>query len=248
VTNGSYFIKISSTNPFGVTSTVSQTVSVNLSPSILTALVFNSAGEVVKHITESDILAMIGGSGLNVADFNVSQVKISSSVIVPNYSGSGAANSVLTITLASGQSFTWNGMGDNGVILPNGTYFLEIQSAKQGTQGNQEITRVVNIEGATNPINGVELWPNPVYVGKNPQAQFRINTDAVQATSTDVKIYTLAGELVKPILYNQPGDPSTILWNLNGGTLASGTYIAVVELNSANGTIGHKVLKVMVIH
>lgn len=248
VTNGSYFIKISSTNPFGVTSTVSQTVSVDLSPSTLTVLVFNSAGEIVKHITESEILAMIGGSGLSISDFNISRIQLSSNVIVPNYSGSGATNSVLTITLASGQSFTWNGTGDNGLILPNGSYFLEVQSTKQGAQGNQEITRVVNIEGGSSAINGAELWPNPVHVGQSPQAEFRINTDAVQAVATDVKIYTLAGELVKPILYNQPGDPSTVLWNIGGANLASGTYIAVIELNSANGTIGHKILKVVIIH
>ena len=247
VSNGSYFIKVTTTSPFGATTSVSQTVSVNLSSSTLTALVFNSAGEIVKHISEADIIAMMGVSGLTASDLNVSQIQISSSVLVPNYSGTGGNNSVLTITLGSGKSFTWNGTGDDGVILTPGTYYLQIQSTVQSSHSNQEITKVLHIEGSSEAINGVVLLPNPVRLNQTSMAQFVVDTDAAQVTSVDVKIYTLAGELVKPLLYNQPGNLGIVYWNVGQTNLASGTYIAVVELNTANGIIGHKILKVVVI-
>jgi uncharacterized repeat protein (TIGR01451 family) len=248
VTNGSYFIKVSSTDPFGVTSTVSQTVSVNISRSTLTAEVFNEAGEVVKHFSEADIQAMIGGANLTASDFDVAQVKLSSGVLAPSYSGTGSSNSVLTITLGSGASFTWDGKGDNGIILSPGNYFLEVQSTGPNGQSVEETTRTVRIDGAVDAINGFVLGPNPIRLSQTQSANFFINTDAAQVTSTDVKIYTIAGELIsKPALINLPGNPGVVPWNLSQFAIASGTYIAVVELNTANGTIGRKFLKVVVI-
>jgi hypothetical protein len=66
--------------------------------------------------------------------------------------------------------------------------------------------------------------------------------------SVKVKIYTLAGELVGNPLMNDLGNPGVVTWNLGGSGIASGTYIAVVELNSDGGVIGRKVLKVVVVH
>src|SRR5208337_3588822 len=113
----------------------------------------------------------------------------------------------------------------------------------------QETTKTLRIDGAADAINGVALGPNPIRLSQTQTANFFINTDAAQVTSTDVKLYTIAGELItNPPLVNIPGNPSVVPWNISQTAIASGTYIAVVELNSANGTIGRKFLKVVVIH
>ena len=49
-------------------------------------------------------------------------------------------------------------------------------------------------------------------------------------------------------LESQPGNPSSVVWDLSAGGAASGAYIAVAELRSNGGMVGRKILKVVVIH
>jgi uncharacterized repeat protein (TIGR01451 family) len=62
VSNGTYFIKIDSTDPFGVTTTVSKTVSVLIGRNVLTATIFNEAGEAVKHFSQAALQALVAPS------------------------------------------------------------------------------------------------------------------------------------------------------------------------------------------
>jgi uncharacterized membrane protein len=60
-----------------------------------------------------------------------------------------------------------------------------------------------------------------------------------------VKIYTIAGELVQSISGTQ-GKTST-QWTATG--MASGLYIAAVEVQDVNGgVLEHKLLKILVLH
>jgi uncharacterized repeat protein (TIGR01451 family) len=249
VSNGTYIIKIDSTDPFGVTTTVSKDVSVLIGRNVLTATIFNEAGEAVKHFSQADLQALVaGGSGvLQALDYDVAQIRLPSNVIEPDYSGSSSSNKVLTIVMGSGRTFTWNGEGDNGAILTPGTYYIQFQSQVQG-QADQEISLMIRIEGGANGISGVVLAPNPIRVSQLTQIPyFNINLNAANISSTTVKIYTTAGELVKPMLTNDSGNPTVVHWDVVHNNIASGTYIAVIELNSSNGMIGRKILKAVVI-
>jgi hypothetical protein len=149
--------------------------------------------------------------------------------------------------MGSGRDFTWNGEGDDGAILMPGTYYIQFESQVQG-QPDQQISMTIRIEGGANGINGVVLAPNPIRVSQLTQIPyFIIGTGAANVTSTTVRIYTVAGELVKSGLTNDTGNPSVVHWDVVQGNIASGTYLAVIELNSPNGVIGHKILKVVVI-
>jgi hypothetical protein len=93
----------------------------------------------------------------------------------------------------------------------------------------------------------VTLGPNPIHLSRSQTANFYITTGADQVTSTRIKIYTIAGELVQQI-GSQPGTaPDLVPWDLSQRNYASGTYLAVVELHTASGVIGRKVLKVVVV-
>jgi hypothetical protein len=49
------------------------------------------------------------------------------------------------------------------------------------------------------------------------------------------------------MLTNDSGNPTVVHWDVVQNNIASGTYIAVIELNSSNGMIGRKILKAVVI-
>jgi len=250
VSNGTYFIKIDSTDPFGVTTTVTKNVSVLIGRNVLSATVFNEAGEAVKHFSQSDLQALIAGSSssLMASDYDVAQVRLSNDVIQPDYTGSTAGNKVLTITMGSGRIFTYNAVGDSGSILTPGTYYIQFKSEVQG-QPDQEISLTFRVEGSANGISGVVLAPNPIRVSQLQQIPyFNINLGAVDVRSTSVKIYTIAGELVtKSPLMNDAGNPTIVHWDVAQENIASGTYIAVIDLYSSNGFIGRKFLKVVLI-
>jgi hypothetical protein len=66
------------------------------------------------------------------------------------------------------------------------------------------------------------------------------------ATALNVKIYTIAGQLIPANLMQTPG-MAIAQWNAAG--LASGLYIAVVEAeNSDGGIIQTQTLKILVLH
>lgn len=248
VTNGTYLIKVDSVDPYGVTSTITKNVIVDITRSTLDVAVYNEAGEIVKHFSEAEIINYFGGgpsAALQPADFNVGEAKLSASTLVESYLP-GISTS-LTITLGSGRSFTWDGVGDNGSYLTSGTYFLEITSSQQNQPGQQIIMPVRVDNDGSSPVTDVVLAPNPVHLSQTTQAKFLLANPGGQLTEVDVQIYTIAGELVKT-LQNQPGTPTLVLWDLTDPQLASGTYLAVLDLHSAKGLMGRKILKVQVIH
>ncbi len=249
VTNGTYLVKIDSVDPFGVTTTVTHGVSVDITRDTLKVAVYNEAGEIVKHFSQVEIQNLIAGAGgtLLPADFDVGKIRLSSSTISPTNSNTSGPNQTLTVTLGSGRSFVWDGRGDSGNILTSGTYFLEVKSDVQNSAPQETIMALHLLDANAGSLGDVVLGPNPVDLGKNPTAIFYINNLSTQVTEIRAKIYTVAGELTQ-VLVNAPGNLSQIPWNLGQAGMASGTYLAVLEMNGNSGLIGRKIVKVVVIH
>lgn len=243
VSNGVYLVKINSTDPYGVTTTITKNVTVSFDPSELQIAVYNEAGERVKNFTEAELEQLTGAVVFTSADYNVGEAKISSGFLAP--SATGGPNSTLTITLGSGKSFAWDGKGDNGAYLTNGHYSMVVESQVPGGQPEQTTFSFI-VQGAVN-LPGVVLAPNPVNSNQTSQARFLINLGTAQVDQVQVKIYTVAGELVQT-LASQPGTPSVVVWDFTQRRIASGAYIAVVELYSNGGMIGHETLTTVVLH
>ena len=249
VTNGTYLVKITSTDPYGVTTSVNQNVSVIIGRNTLQLAVYNEAGEIVKHFTQTEIQNLIAGSGgsLLPADYDVGKIKISSTTLSPSYSNTTGPNQTLTVTLGSGRSFTWDGRGDNGNILTTGTYFLEVESALQDKPKEQVVMSIHLQDTNATGAGEVVLGPNPVKLTQTKLANFYINNLSNEVTGITVKIYTVAGELTQT-LQNTPGNLTMVAWDLSQGSVASGTYFAVVEMHSPTGVISRKIVQVVVIH
>ncbi len=247
VANGTYLIKVDSVDRMGVETSITRNVMVSIIQSTLEITVYNSVGERVRSFTQAEIENILSATGgLQPLDFEVGRIVVSPGVFMPSYSSSGS-NNYISISLGSGQSIQWDGRNDSGVIVSNGNYFIEVKSIIPD-QGSQELIREVKVvNNGETAAAGIVLAPNPISLRIDNQAQFLLNGLSPEVVESRARIYTIAGELIK-ILVNDPGNPAVITWDLSS-PLASGTYLAVVEMNSpSGGLVGRKIMKVVIFH
>ena len=130
VSNGKYYIKIDNVDPMGVVQTQTLVTMVARHLAQVTVNIYNEAGEVVRHLYSS------------IADYQSlsSGVTLSTNTLSPSYSG--GPNSTMNITLSDGTVLTWNGKNDNGSVVTNGQYFIEIES-NNGTGGTATVTKQI---------------------------------------------------------------------------------------------------------
>jgi len=236
-TNGNYFVKINSTDPLGVTTTVTQRVTVNRSISEATIQVFNEAGEVVRNL-----YAYVANSGANTA----TQVQLSTNVFELNSTDtSGTIPNQVSIYLNNGTTVVWNGLTDSGAVVTTGQYYIEIHT-QDGQGGETVITKKVTVlsENSHHELGSIVAEPNVV----NPSSGYSITfwSNSVPSLTLMYRIYDVAGELIQYPTYG-PSGFGTARWNASG--LASGLYFAVVDaLNFQGGLVGRQNLKIVVVH
>ncbi len=222
VSNGVYYVKVDNIDPNGVDTSVSETVTVSRSIAKIQVNIYNEAGEVIKHLyAYSD----------DPGNMNLGDVAFSSSVIKPTV-GTPTSNSTsdLTLTFPNGTTVTWDGTNDNGQIVTDGTYEVEV-NWMDGKGGQQVTTHNVTVErGNNSPAGGnVFAYPN-ILKGGATSVTVQINS-SLSLTLT-ASVYDVAGELVKrPVV--SPAGTGTAPVDVSG--LASGLYFIVVDLTDTNG-------------
>ena len=236
VTNGTYYIKVDNIDSHGVDRSTTVQAMVSRTLYQTTVLIYNEAGEVVKHL-----YAYTSDPGQAV----VTSAKLSNNVIEPTYGTPGAGTPAqVTITLSNGTTLVWNGMSDNGSIVQSGQYFVEITSA-DGQGGNTIIAQRISVlDGAAhNGMGAVFAQPNSLDSANGFTTTFRDTTG--ESLTLTVHIYTIAGELAA--LVNGQAGTNAAPWNASN--LASGLYLAVIDSVDANGGIvNHKTIKLLVVH
>ena len=234
VSNGVYYVKVDNIDPYGVDTSVSETVTVSRSIAKIQVNIYNEAGEVIKHLyAYSD----------DPGNMNLGDVAFSSSVIKPTV-GTPTSNgtSDLTLTFPNGVTVTWDGTNDNGQIVTDGTYEVEVNWT-DGKGGQQVTTHNVTVErGNNSPAGGnVFAYPN-ILKGGTMSVTVRINS-SLSLTLT-ASVYDVAGELVKRPVTGQVGI-GTASVDVSG--LASGLYFIVVDLADTNGHLIQKQVTQIVI-
>ena len=238
VQNGSYYVKVDNTDPFGITNTVSQVVTVNRHLAKVQVNIFNEAGEIIRHLT-----SYVDDAGT----FSIDNVNLSTAVLQPTSDTTpvpGNANYV-TINLGNGQSLSWDGKDDQGSIVTNGHYNVEIHY-EDGTGGDQVVTRGLLVEttGQTHPNDVVYAKPNVLNGRSGYQTALRV--DSNDAYTLRIKIYDIAGELIR----NVPVVPDGVNNEMQAdfSSQASGMYFAMVELiNGQGGVAKRQALKIVVV-
>jgi uncharacterized repeat protein (TIGR01451 family) len=227
--NGIYHVKVDNVDTMGSVTTATQQAIVSRSIHRTEVTIYNSAGEAVRHLYE--VLSDPGPDGL-------SGVTLTSAVIQPGAQG-GTIPTQLGVLLSGGTTVIWDGRSDNGSVVTTGQYFVEVHVA-DGQGGDQQITHAVLVDGDKGQMGAgvVTAMPNALSATA-PTAIF--NATGAGVTTLKVRIYTTAGELVEDQLQGPSG---VVSWTPDN--IASGLYLAVVEVSDAKGLLSTKVLKISV--
>ncbi len=236
VSNGSYHIQIDSVGTSGVVTSVSQNAIVNRSLSKIEIDIYNSAGEVVRHLYD-----FVDDS----SSTQMTNVTLGSNVIKPGSVSPGEPSTVQILAQTSSAPVTvvWDGTADGGGWVTPGEYQVEVHW-NNGSGSTTDITRSVLVLSNNGITGNVVARPNVL----NTVNGFTTTFDAsgVQnASSIKVNIYTIAGELVQNMTSasGMPVQP----WSPVG--LASGIYLANVEVHNANGgVVNRQFVKVLLLH
>jgi len=208
---------------------VSETVTVSRSIAKVTVNVYNEAGEIVRHL-----YAWADDPGNN------SLTDVSLSTVLLNPSASNGTNE-LTITSASGLTVIWDGKSDNGAIVTNGHYQIEIHYS-DGKGSDQTISKGVVVETTNNPISQGVLTAGP-NVLRNGETVTTIRVNLSTPCTLVVRLYDVAGELLRTV--EGPAGSNQVTLNVKG--LSSGLYFLIVDLRNPNGgSAGKKVARILI--
>ncbi len=226
VPNGNYYIKVDNVDSFGTDKSVALNVVVSRSLEKVTIDIYNEAGEIV------DTLYSVVEDPQGTV---VTGVKLSGTVLEPGSPTDGN----LIITMNNGVTAVWTGYASSGSLVPNGKYFIEVHSTDGKGGETVIVTSVMVLNNAKQTVPKVWAYPNPL-TGGSRLVEFQGSVANVNLT---VRIYDLAGELVTEL--KGAGGTSRVTWNAAG--IASGLYIAKVELKGTTGKIiAKQTLKVLV--
>ncbi|HTC20215.1 MAG TPA: hypothetical protein VK859_05160, partial [bacterium] len=229
VTNGKYFITAQSTDPTGVVTTVTQAVMVSRSFSTVTVEVYNEAGEVVRHLYENVA---------DAADSSIQSVQLSASVIDPDGASSPGIPFATSIRVSiPNDDFTvvWDGRVDGGSPATSGQYFVEATWTGGTEGGTQTITREIMVQNDGRGMVGGTVYAQPnILKGGRTSTVFAVTSPL--SLTVKVRLYSMAGELLA--FFQGPLGSNQAPFNAAG--LASGCYIASVELDDGSGPVARQ--------
>ncbi len=225
VSNGVYYVQVTSTDPYGVVTNVSQTVTVSRAIAQIQVDIYNEAGEVVKHLySYAD----------DPGNAPLGQVQLSTAMIRPRVGTPvpGGNNSVTV--MFNGTSVLRHGTSDVGAVLTNGDYLIEVHWT-DGKGGEEVVSKGVIVERGNSPVTNGNVYAAPNILKGVSSTTVMVNSTT--AMTLTVSLYDTAGELVKrPVT----GESGTNQVSLDASGLASGLYLAVVDLTDVNGHLIQK--------
>jgi hypothetical protein len=234
VSNGVYRIQVDNVSPNGAETSVYQQVTINRASAQVVVQVFNEAGELVRTIYSAQSNPV--GSQLN-------NVALSSSFICPGKISPGTPSQAQIVLQSStgSMSLIWDGVGQGGTYVTPGRYEIDVHW-DNGQDSAYDIHRSLLVEAASTSGNLV-AEPNKL-TPANELTTFD-GTSVPNASTVKAVIYTLAGQRVGSV--QGPSGTAQAQWNAMG--LASGLYLASVEVINANGSLlQRKTLKLLQIH
>jgi hypothetical protein len=233
VANGGYFLKVDTIDPSGTVTSLTRTVPVRRTLATVEILVLNASGEVVRRLLREPAPAAGGGDA---------SMDLSTQVLQPGApAGAGTPATLLIQAELPGGTFqaSWDGTNDRGSYVTNGRYLVETNWTGEG--GTRTVVGYVTVTGsAEGPGDGrVTARPNILEGGRTSTLLFLSSS---QAFTLKAKLYNIAGELVRV----EQGPTGTNQVSLNVTGLASGYYLAAVEIHGSRGMVDRQVVKFLI--
>jgi len=217
VSNGSYYVKVDSVDAYGTTTSVTRALSVNRAVSKVEVVVYNEAGEAVRHL-----LSLWSGP----ID-NITKAYLTANVISPSAGESGGVT--VTAVMSGGTVLAvWDGRSDKGSIVNNGQYYVELK-VEDGQESSSTLDLPVAVLTDRSGPRSLVVKPNTL----TAKHRVAVLDGGVVGGTVDARVYSLSGTLVKT-LQGVPGNGTAVL---DGSDLASGLYIVVGKGRSATGDV-----------
>jgi flagellar hook assembly protein FlgD len=221
VGNGTYYIKVSIVDTYGFSHTIVKEVTLLTNDISAKLEIYNSAGEVVKRI-DIEGLTTTGSTKLDVTPSG-------NQAFSPGDGDSSNSNAVFTYM---GKNITWDGTNDGGMIVGNGVYRAVVVRTDANGYTTVAEAYITVLHNAFEVIANVKIIPNPINVNKT--GILTIKYDAMSGAKITVKIYDLAGELVREL--HDYDNASMVTWDVRDDThTAHGLYVAVIYGETKNG-------------
>jgi flagellar hook assembly protein FlgD len=239
VSNGVYYVKVSSSDPFGNTTTVTTPVNVLGVQNQEMVEIFNSAGEVVRKFDLSGLSSTAQNLSVNLRP---GQEAVAASTNPVTGAISGGVN--LTVTMANGgsQSLYWDGLSSSGNSLQSGTYMIELVRTEPGQTSAVKSVTITLLESKNGSAQGIaaSAWigPNPVQQG----APILIHYKPSAMEWAQAKLFGLGGELVAEA--NDAGGTGLLEF---ARRVAPGIYLVDFEVRRNETILARRLLKAAVV-
>jgi flagellar hook assembly protein FlgD len=178
----------------------------------------------------------------------MTNVTLSSNILRPSLTApaAGAANNVATIlieTSGTPVTLTWDGSNNSSSLVTPGVYTIDVHW-NNGSGSTTNISREIIVMSGSG-VSGIAVARPNVLNASNGMTTTFDATGVQSAYSIKVQVYTIAGQLIQTVISPQ-GTPQ-VQWNATG--MASGIYIAVMEIDNSNGGIlNRQRLKILLLH
>jgi hypothetical protein len=180
------------------------------------------------------------------SDLSLSNMTLSTNVISPTLSATPTltGSNQVHITTDSGLDLVWDGKNDNGAIVSNGYYLVELHW-QDGKGGEAVVSRGLLVKAGDQAFTDGKVTALP-----NLLTQGSMTTTFVMNSSDNytlkVRIYDVAGELLDGKTTQGPPNSNAAKVNMTG--VASGIYFGVVDLtDESGGFAGRQVCKLLVV-
>jgi hypothetical protein len=223
VAGGTYSVVFQEPSAVGPPTLYTASATVIRTPSSSAIDIFNSAGEIVRHIP-------LNGTQPTSLDLAPS--------FVPDPNGPG-----LKISWGAGaaDSTAWDGLNAQGQPVSSGVYRVSLVQQTPGAYSTVFSKDVTVIAAPSAPLDGLVVGPNPLRDADGGVIQLRL-PGLQSGDPAHVGLYNLAGELVAQ---SAGFGPQQELWVPS--SLAGGVYLVAVEAHNAGGVSARRVLRIAVV-
>jgi flagellar hook assembly protein FlgD len=243
VNQGVYYIKVEETDDYGHTTALIKEVTVLKREQYVELNIFNSSGEIVRSIRQPKDNLMTDKIDLSTLP----------DVIIVQDDGTlvDTTGAPVTVKYGSnlGENMQWDGKDQQGTVVSNGTY--EIQVIMKTDQGSlvQSSKTVVVLRQDKVYLDKLVIAPNPFDKNSGGFVTFKwlIKNNGTEFGSTTIHIYNVAGELVRTLSGNLADSGlagAGIKWDLKtaqGSTVSRGFYVCVLQAKDAAGHLDRKI-------
>ncbi|MGD0565962.1 MAG: hypothetical protein ABSA34_01365, partial [Candidatus Goldiibacteriota bacterium] len=237
--SGTYYLAVDETDTYGHVTDITKTITLIQDSTYIQLNIFNSAGELVRKITDYNFIFP--------PDFLSGTAALGVIMNVPAVITTKEANlSPVQVMFGSqtGDFMLWDGKNNSGISVSSGVYEMQIVVKTESLLAVVASKSVTVLENNDVFIGEIKALPNP-YMGSGNGIEFRWTSN--ETGNMSITIFNMSGELIR--ILNTKLENGSMKWDTataSGNLVSNGLYIAVLQGISGGGNIARLKVKVAI--